>query len=604
MRPIIAVCCIAVAVALGACSSCGRTGHPALVRQPDPPFKGELPEDKYVYDGPTGLYGGELVLAEPSEIETFNPLTAAGTSTTHILFVHVFRCLVDYRNPETKYDVGLCTKYEASPDFRQWTFHLRKGIKWSDGEPFTADDVVFTTNVILDPKVETPIRSILEEGRDASGNKIYPVAEKVDDYTVRFNLHSPNSGFLDAIYNLWLIPKHKLEASWRAGKFNDTMKITDNPDEIVSLGPFRIKERRPGQSVILERNPYFWKVDTKGQRLPYLNQMIFLIAPNFNTVFSKFQAAEIDALWRVRANEFKDVKKMEGPDVVVQETGLACDANYIAFNQNPGANPTTGKPYVVPWKLRLFRDQRFRQAVSYAIDRPGIGTAVFSGRAEPYYGFITPGDKAWYTGTEMKYEYDPPRARQLLAEIGLKDRNADGFLEDSEGNTVDFGILVNSNNSQRTDVASLVITNLKDVGLRARIEGVPFDQVLSRAEVRFDFDALLAGWQSGTPSGPINVKNILLSSGAQHYCFPQQSRPATDWEKRIDELVHQMDSAPDDAKRKDIYSEINRIWSEQLPEINLVAERFAIAYKSKFGNIRGSNLFAHVTWNCEEIYIK
>jgi peptide/nickel transport system substrate-binding protein len=585
-----------------ACSGVDTT----INRVPSPPFEGEPPSEPYLYKGEPGLYGGTLVLAQTSDMNTFNIITASGTSSVYILQVHVFRCLVDYRNGDDPpgYDSGLCTRWEMSPDAKQWTFYLRPGVRWSDGHPFTADDVIFTYNVICDAKIDSSLRDPIKEGRDESGQPIYPEIKKLDELTVQFNLNSPNIAFLDVIYNMWLVPKHKWEGAWKSGTFNEAMKLSENPSNLVSLGPFRIKEYVSGQRVVLERNPYFWKVDRKGQRLPYLDRIVFVIAQNFDTITSKFKAGEIDAMWKVRANEYRIVERLAGPDVVVHNTGTSCDQNWLAFNLNNSVNPKTGRPYVASWKQRIFRNRKFRQAVSYAIDRQAIINTVYETRGVPLYSFTTPGDTYWYPGSAKEYPHDPEQARKLLDEIGLTDTDGDGIREDSEGHDVDFSITAFSGNDQRLKTVSVIAASLKEVGLMVKPDPVPFQTVLSRTEVTFDFDAVTSGWQSGTPPGPINVKNILLSSATQHVCFPKQQAPSTEWEAEIDRLVHALDASIDEAERKRIYAEINRIWSEQLPEINLVAEKHAVAYKSKIGNVRPSNLFAHVTWNCEELYVK
>jgi peptide/nickel transport system substrate-binding protein len=373
---------------------------------------------------------------------------------------------------------------------------------------------------------------------------------------------------------------------------------------VVSLGPFRIIEYVSGQRAVLERNPYFWKVDSKGQRLPYLDRVVFVISKDWNTTQSKFTAGELDVMSQVRAEDFALTKRMEGPDVRVEDIGVSLDTQWLVFNQNTGKNPKTGNPFVEPWKLKLFRDQRFRQAISYALDREGLANTVYAGRAVPLYSFVTPSDMYWYTDDIMKYPYDTARARQLLSEAGLKDKNGDGFLEDAEGRTVEITINTNAGNSQRVNSAGFIVKNLQDIGIKASSAPVALQVIADKLQSNFDFDAIILGWGSGIPPGPINSKNILLSSGLQHACFPSQRTPSTEWEARVDELVHKLIQSADQAERKRLYAEIQRIWSEQLPEINLLAQKEAVAYKSKFGNIRPSPLAPRATWNIEEIYIK
>jgi peptide/nickel transport system substrate-binding protein len=364
-----------------------------------------------------------------------------------------------------------------------------------------------------------------------------------------------------------------------------------------------VKERVAGQRIVLERNPHFWKVDKAGQRLPYLDRLVFIIVNDFNTIQAKFAAGEIDVMPRVRAEDYAHTKRLESPEIKVDEIGVSLDSSWLAFNQNTGANSATGRPFVEPWKLRLFGNQRFRQAISYAIDREGLAKTVYAGRAVPIYSFVTPGDRYWYSDDIMRYPHDPARAKTILAELGLRDGDGDSFVE-SEGKTVEIFIKTNSNSNQRIQSALFVSANLEEIGIKAIVDPVPFNTLLNTMGTTFNFDAIMSGWQTGVPPGPTNSKNILLSSGLQHVWFPQQKKPSTEWEAHIDKLVHLINSSIGAAERKRLYSEIQRIWSEQLPVIFLIAQREAVAYKNRFGNLRPSVLPPRITWNSEEIYVK
>jgi peptide/nickel transport system substrate-binding protein len=597
---------VAVMIALLTLAACQRGAPGASTGTPNPPFLGEVPQDVYIFQGEPGVYGGQIVLELKNDPRSFNIIRASDENTAFLLQYHVNRWLIDYRNGDNPpdYDSGLCTKWEPSSDAKQWTFYLRRGIRWSDGEPFNADDLLFTYALMLDEKIECPAREVFREGTDAAGHAIYPELEKIDDHTVRFTLHNGNAMFLDQMVNFAPIPKHKWEKVWREGKFNKAMELGDNLDDVVSLGPFRLKEYVSGQRVVLERNPYFWKVDKKGQRLPYLDRIVFVTAKDFNTVQAKFQAGELDIMSRVRAEDYAQVKKMESPEIVVQDIGTVLDTQWLVLNQNNSINRATGKPFVEPWKQRLFRDQKFRQAISYAIDREALVNTVYVGRAVPLFAFVTPADKYWYTEDVMKYPYDKERARQMLAELGLKDTNGDGTLEDSENHSLEFTIYTNSENSQRIRAVAFITKNLQDIGIKTSIATVPLGTVTEMQQSIFNFDAMVLGWAAAVPPGPTNAKNIMLSAGLNHACFASQPQPSTEWEAQIDKLVHEIDSSLDPAVRKQKYAEIQRIWSEQLPEINLVAQKEAIAYKNIFGNLLPSPLPPRVTWNVEEIYIK
>src|SRR6185436_5720100 len=350
------VAAVALALLLSL-SACARPGPRGATGTPDPPFEGSAPEEAYVFNGEPGAYGGTLTLATANDMKTFNVILAAESASNDILWGHVFRCMIDYRNggDARGYDSGFCTRWESSPDVKEWTFHPRRGVRWSDGEPFTADDVLFTYDVVKDPRVQSPIRDVFIEGTQENGDAIYPELEKLDEHTVRFKLHKPNGGFLDQVYNLWLIPKHKWEEAFRAGRFNEVMKLGDNPADVVSLGSFCIKEYVSGQRIVLERNPYFWKIDKSGRRMPYIDRVVFVILKDQSTIPLRFEAGELDILTpRVRAEDYWRVKKLESSEITVVDTGVSMNTYWLTFNQNTGVNPNTGKPFVEHWKQRLF----------------------------------------------------------------------------------------------------------------------------------------------------------------------------------------------------------------------------------------------------------
>ena len=192
----------------------------------------------------------------------------------------------------------------------------------------------------------------------------------------------------------------------------------------------------------------------------------------------------------------------------------------------------------------------------------------------------------------------------MLADIGLKDSDGDGVLEDGEGHKLEFTVNTNATNSQRVRTAAFITKNLQDIGIRLNTNAVTLGAINDMMSKYFNFDAIILGWQGAVPPGPTNTKNITLSSALNHTCFPNQSKPSTDWEARIDQLVHEIDREPDAAVRKQKFAEVQRIWSEQLPEINLVAQEEAVAFKKKFGNLLPSTMSPRVSWNAEEIYIK
>ena len=589
---------VALAAACTQSGGPGGPGGPSGV--PSPPFEGEPPEEAYVFKGTPGTYGGTLVFSAISDPKSWNPITSSETSTTAITNGPVYIPIFGFDNIAQHIDDGVTTSHESTPDGLVWTIKLRKGVRWSDGHPFTADDVKFTFDVAFDPNVDNSIKSSFEQ-TDGS----LPVVEVVDPQTVRFTLKEPSALFVDNVGSTYLVPKHKWEAEWKAGNFQRTLGIDTKPEDIVSLGPFRVKEFVTQQRVVLERNPYYWKVDTKGQRLPYLDRVIIQIVPDQNAMLLNFQNGTTDMNYAVRPEDVDLLRREEAAkDFKVYDLGPGFNWIYLLVNQHTGKSETSGKPHVDPAKLAWFRDVRFRQACSYAIDRDSILRTVYQGLGVPVYSFTPPANKVWYDEAAIKkYPFDPARARELLKEMGLEDRNGDGILEDAKGTPVAFTLNTNSNNPSRIQVCTVIKDNLKAVGIDVNFQPIPFNSMVDMLQKTHEWEAVVGGWQSGNPPDPVLMKNIVLSSGILHYSFPLQKTPSTPWEKQIDDLMAQNQRTIDLTQRKAQLAEVLKIWTENLPEIDLVAPNYFVAVKNKVGNMRPSPLPLYTYWNIEELYL-
>jgi peptide/nickel transport system substrate-binding protein len=589
---------VALAAACTQSGGPGGPGGPSGV--PSPPFEGEPPEEAYVFKGTPGTYGGTLVFSAISDPKSWNPITSSETSTTAITNGPVYIPIFGFDNIAQHIDDGVTTSHESTPDGLVWTIRLRKGVRWSDGHPFTADDVKFTFDVAFDPNVDNSIKSSFEQ-TDGS----LPVVEVVDPHTVRFTLKEPSALFVDNVGSTYLVPKHKWEAEWKAGNFQRTLGIDTKPEDIVSLGPFRVKEFVTQQRVVLERNPYYWKVDTKGQRLPYLDRVIIQIVPDQNAMLLNFQNGTTDMNYAVRPEDVDLLRREEAAkDFKVYDLGPGFNWIYLLVNQHTGKSETSGKPHVDPTKLTWFRDVRFRQACSYAIDRDSILRTVYQGLGVPVYSFTPPANKVWYDEAAIKkYPFDPARARELLKEMGLEDRNGDGIIEDAKGTPVAFTLNTNSNNPSRIQVCTVIKDNLKAVGIDVNFQPIPFNSMVDMLQKTHEWEAVVGGWQSGNPPDPVLMKNIVLSSGILHYSFPLQKTPSTPWEKQIDDLMAQNQRTIDLTQRKAQLAEVLKIWTENLPEIDLVAPNYFVAVKNKVGNMRPSPLPLYTYWNIEELYL-
>ena len=557
-----------------------------------------LPEPPAIARCEPGIRGDRCVIATFSDPKTFNPITANETSSTDITY-RMFSGLVFVDAPTQEVYPGLAQSWDIGPDNKTYTFHLRKGLRWSDGHPLNADDVVFTWNdVIYNPDI---VNVTADQFRlDGKNFEI----TKVDECTVRVVTPEIYAPFLLFFGVVPVVPQHILAPSVAAKKFAAAYAISSRPEEVVSCGPYRLKQYKPGQFTLLERNPEFCEVDKKGQRLPYFDNIIYTVVPDMSAMSLRFLKGEADLQELVRPEEYETFKAESAKGrFQVLDLGLASEQDNLIFNENTETNSKTGKPIVDPVKLKWFRNTKFRQAISYAIDREAIVRSALGGHGAPRYGFATEQDKKWFNPNIMKYPYDPAKARALLAEIGIKDRG-DGTLADSDGNPIAFVMNTNAGNDRRQKSAVIIQEDLKRLGIQLTFQPLEFNLLIDKLANNYDFECILLGWAGG-PSDPVYAMNILKSDGFSHEWFPKQKKPSTDWEARIDFLMNAQLKTLDQAERKKYYDEVQAILAEQVPMIPTISMQAFAAARSDIGNVRGTTLDPNrLTWDLEELYYK
>lgn len=539
-------------------------------------------------------YGGQLVFATTSDPKSFNDMVAKETSTsmvTAFLFEGLTR-----RNTETlKVEPNLAERWTVSEDGLTWTFFLRKDVRWSDGVPLTADDVVFTFNdLIFNPDVANSSADIF-----TIDGKPFTVT-KVDDHTVQFVLPVKFAPFLRSMSQP-IFPKHKLAKSVEEKNFNFTWGIDTDPKEIVGQGAFILAEYHPGESIILKRNPLFWRTTAEGERLPYLDEITIVIVPNDDVELLKFMDGSLD-YYDLRGTDYPLVKPLEAKrNFTIYDIGPSMGSSFVVFNLNPGKNPKTQKPFVDPVKSAWFNDLNFRRAVAHAIDRDQIIKIVLNGLGYPQYSPIGPGDPFFNNPNVTKYNYDLKKARQILADAGYIDRNKDGFIEDSKGNKIEFNLTVNAGSGAGIDIAAIIRNDLEGLGMDVRLQPLEFNTLVSKLTSTYEWETVVLGLTGG--SEPHFGKNVWTSDGQLHMWNPKQEKPATAWEKRIDELFSLGVQELNQDRRKVFYDEYQQIVSDNIPLIYTVLSARQAAVRNKFGNLRPTNEGGAIH-NIEEIYVK
>ena len=307
--------------------------------------------------------------------------------------------------------------------------------------------------------------------------------------------------------------------------------------------------------------PYYWKIDSKRTRLPYLDQLVFLFVPSEDAQVLRFQAGDTDILNRISADNFPVLQKdQRAHEFNLLDLGPGLEYNFLLFNLN---DDTTGRLPDVARHQVWFREQKFRQAISEAIDRDAIVKLVYQGRATPLIAQVTPGNKLWLDQSLPKPERSLAKAKDLLRSAGFRWK-ADGTLIDSTGQPVEFSILASASNAQRKQMATLIQADLKQVGINVQVVPMEFRAQLDRVVQTHDYDTAIMALGSGDVD-PTAEMNVWLSTGGTHLWHLGEKQPATSWEAEIDRLMRAQETEMDPKKRKRDYDQVQQIVAAQMP---------------------------------------
>ncbi len=541
-------------------------------------------------DFAVGQYGGYLVVGSLDNPKTFNHHIAQETSSTDI--TNMLHAGLTEVNPITDMvEPGLAKSWDISEDGLVITFYLRQGLQWSDGHPFTADDVVFTFNgVIFNEDVRTDYRDVL-----LVEDKL-PTCEKVDDYTVRFTLAAPFRPFLRQIGGA-IYPAHKLQHLSRVYNpdadpeaLNSVWGVDTPPEEIVGMGPFKLKQFIPDQLVVIERNPYYWKVDPKGHKLPYLDGVKYVIAFSLDTIMLKFRNGELD-VYAPRPEDIATLKgeaAQKGIKILIDPTKPLFGTTWIAFNQDCPNE-----------KLReYFRMVEFRRAMSHLVDRKSIIDNIYLGLGVPQWSPVSMLSPFYYPDVP-KYDYDPEAAARLLDQIGLIDRNGDGWRDFPDGTTFEFELNTNVGNTIREQTCQIFAADCAKVGIKVNFNPINFNALVTKL-LGGQYEACLLGLTgSSEPHGGANVER---SCGGLHFWKYSDCEEPTPVAKRIDELFDLGVKTYDFNEAYEYYKEYQILAAENLFLIYTVNMLYRYAYYENLQNtagfspLAGALGFAEVLW--------
>jgi len=520
-----------------------------------------------------GKYGGTYIVAQISDPRTFNPIVVQDTASG-LVTGQFADGLVEQNYLTGEIEPALAESWTVSRDGRTWVFTLRDKVEWSDGRPVTVDDVVFTLEAIFTQGVDTSFRDILTfRGERVAWRKLD--ARRIQFQTPRGQ--PPIGLFLRFIVQVPIVPKHKLADALAKGgaEFARTWGVNASVRDIVGTGPYTFQSFVPGQRVIMLRNSRYWKVDKRGQRLPYLTRYVIQTVPNTDTARLRFLSKEIDA-YSARPREFAELKQQERQvNFTIHDGPETLSREFMVLNQNPAG--------IRAPKLTWFQDVRFRKALAHALDQNTIIQQVYAGRATIPTSDISVGNRLFYNSNLRPYPYNIERAQQMLAEAGYR-KGADGLLRDAQGNVVEFNITTNAGNQDREAIGNLVRQDLVKLGMRVTFVPESFPSLVGKLTGTYNWEAIIIGFTGGVEHG--TARNLWLSSGDLHMWWPKQEKPQTPWEAQIDQIFEQIASEVDQAKRKLLYARFQEIVYENLPMLYFPYVKTQPALRNTIGNVK------------------
>ena len=542
-----------------------------------------------------GKFGGTFVSSTIGEgPKTFNPFNTKDNISAQMSEI-MYDGLVTTDVVTGKTIPKLAKSFSVNG--KVYIVNLRHGLKWSDGKPITADDVVFTwQNIIFDGFGNTSTRdSVMIDGK-------LPTVEKIDDYTVKFVTPEPFAPFLRMLSSP-IAPKHIFQPAVNRGReyFDGFLSTNTNPKEFVTSGAFRLKEYVPAQRVVFERNPNYYEINKDGKKLPYLDKLVYLIVGDINNQVLKFEGGELDEISLQGANvaRFKEMEKHS--DFTVFNIGPDTGTMYLSMNMNNRKNEK-GKYYVDQKKQVWFQDKNFRQAVDYAIDRKNMVFNIANGLGYPLF---TPETlNSIFLNKKLKpYDKNIEKSKELLKKSGFTWDKA-GHLIDKFGNHVEFDLYTNAGNTEREAIGVMVKQDLEDLGMKVNFKPIEFNSLVNKLMASLDWDMVIMGF-TGSPLEPNGGKNVWLSDGTLHIFNQRLERDANSpryaFEKRIDYLYTQGALATKFEDRKKYYDEYQAIVYDEKPLIYIYSPIRIVALRNKFKNIYPTSL-GGVTHNIEEIW--
>jgi peptide/nickel transport system substrate-binding protein len=508
--------------------------------------------------------GGVLHFCLHGEPKTFNPILVDDEAAENIRYL-TGGVLIRLNRQTQALEPALATSWHLSKDGRTIQLQLRKGLRFSDGTPFSSEDVAYTFKALMDPQMHSPTGDAFRSGEGAVDIK----TPSPDSVTITFPARV--AGLERALDQVAILSAHSAKK------------------EMAVMGPFYVSEYKAGSYVELARNPNYWKHDAKGQALPYLDGIHLDIQRNRDIELLRFERGELQLINRLDAQSYKRLEKDNA--ATVHDSGAGLDSDFLWFNESPTA-PTP------EFKRAWFRMTEFRKAISLAINRDDLCRIALGGYAKPAFGPVSPANQFWFDSAIPAPKYDPQGALRLLAQAGF--RFAHDELRDKAGNPVGFTLLTTSGNTVREKMAAMMQQDLSQIGIKVSIVTLDMPSLIERMTRTFDYEACLFGF-ANTDLDPNGQMTVWMSSGDNHQWNPNQKTPATEWEAQLDKVMREQASALTEQERKKKFDEAQQIIYEQQPFIYLVNRDVLTAFSQSLAGAAPTVLTPPAFWNAEEL---
>jgi peptide/nickel transport system substrate-binding protein len=517
--------------------------------------------------GVASAQSGELRFCLRAEPKTFDPLKVEDDASNTVRYL-TGGVLMRMNRQTQSMEPELAQSWKVSNDGRQITLTLRSGVSFSDGTPFTAEDVAYTMQQLMDPALHSPTGDAFRSGSGAVQTKV------ISPTQITITFPAPVTGLDRLLDQVAILSAHSPKK------------------EMAVLGAFMVADYKPGSSVLLKRNPNYWKTDAQGHKLPYLDAIQLDIQPDRDVELLRFRRGEVDFINSLDSEYFD--KLAAATPQLVHDAGPSLDSEQMWFNQ-------VARSPLPQYKKNWFRSTAFRRAISAAINREDLSRVVFRGHAQPATGPISPANKFWFNSSLKPEAYSPENALKSLQGEGFRFEN--GVLKDSSGNAVVFSIITNAGNKYRERMATMIQDDLQKIGIRVNVVTLDFPSLIERMTQSFDYEAILLGL-TNVGLDPDEQMNVWLSSSENHQWNPQEKTPETPWEAEIDRLMRMQATAADANQRKQAFDLVQQIVVEQAPFIYLVNKNSLSAVSARVQNSAPVILPPQTYWNIDRLWVK